>query len=156
MITCSAFSRTRGEEGGGKTKKKKMRVPKRGRKGKIAKEEKTEFPVQSKKKPRRQAIQKHPIWMQVSPGPWAEEIGWMDNLGDAYWTISAQFAFCVTCSTSADGFITGSIVASGKVVAESVCGLPEMRMPTNPLGCGPSVTGWWEVYATCCLLEGGG
>ncbi|EHA18107.1 hypothetical protein ASPNIDRAFT_38292 [Aspergillus niger ATCC 1015] len=45
-----------------------------------------------------------------------EEIGWMDNLGDAYWTISAQFAFCVTCSTSADGFITGSIVASGKVV----------------------------------------
>lgn len=45
-----------------------------------------------------------------------EEIGWMDNLGNAYWTISAQFAFCVTCSTSADGFITGSIVASGKVV----------------------------------------
>ncbi|RDK47906.1 hypothetical protein M752DRAFT_7579 [Aspergillus phoenicis ATCC 13157] len=42
-----------------------MRVPKRGQKGKIAKKEK------SKKKPRRQAIQKHPIWMQVSPGPWA-------------------------------------------------------------------------------------
>ncbi|RAK85909.1 hypothetical protein BO79DRAFT_271581 [Aspergillus costaricaensis CBS 115574] len=59
-----------GRGGGRQNKKEKMRVPKRGQKRKIAKEEKTEFLVQSKKKkPRRQSHQETPD-LDVSPaGP---------------------------------------------------------------------------------------
>ncbi|OJI90974.1 hypothetical protein ASPTUDRAFT_280207 [Aspergillus tubingensis CBS 134.48] len=56
-----------GRGGGRQNKKEKMRVPKRGQKRKIAKEEKCS---RRRRSPEGKAIKKHPIWMQVPPGPW--------------------------------------------------------------------------------------